>query len=252
MLDERRIQNALGERPFRWHAQTGSTNDDALDWLKRSAPAGAMVLADEQLRGRGRHGRAWRTPAGSALALSLVLRPAAEELPRLTMAGALAIAEMADAVGAPEVSLKWPNDVLAGGRKLAGVLCEAQWRGGELQGAALGLGVNVRTDFCGGDLEGRATALEQECGRRLDRAQLLTLLVGRLDCWLDDLAGERLFGAWRARLGLVDAPVVINGRRGIVVALMPDGALVLRDDEGAVHRFYSGDLMQNRRAADGR
>lgn len=252
MLDERRIRIALGERPFRWFAQTGSTNDDALDWLKRGAPSGAVVLADEQLRGRGRHGRAWHTPAGSALALSLVLRPSPEELPRLTMAGALAIADLADAVGAPQVSLKWPNDVQVRGLKLAGVLCEARWQGGELQGAVLGMGVNVRADFRGSDLEGRATALEQECGRRLERAQLLSLLMGRLDRWLADLAGERLFSAWRARLGLGDAPLAINGLRGTVVALRPDGALLLRDGRGEVHTLYSGELVQERQAADGR
>ena len=66
MLDEKRIRSAVGERPFRWYAKIGSTNAEALDWLREGAPAGALVLADEQLQGRGRHGRDWHTPAGAA------------------------------------------------------------------------------------------------------------------------------------------------------------------------------------------
>lgn len=252
MLDEARIRAVVGERPFRWYARLGSTNETALAWLRAGAPATALVLADEQLQGRGRHGRSWHTPAGAALALSLILRPAPEALPQLTMLGALAIAELADAAGAPDVRLKWPNDVQAGGRKLAGVLSEAVWQGGRLSGAVLGMGVNVQVDFRGTALERRATSLATLCGRELERAQLLALLLERLDYWLDRLGSESLFRAWRARLQLPAAPVQVQGRPAVPEGVGADGALLLRDEAGALQRLYSGELLPEHRDSDGR
>ena len=252
MLDENRIGSAVGERPFRWFARIGSTNAEALAWLRDGAPAGALVLADEQLQGRGRHGRGWHTPAGAALAVSLILRPTAKALPQVTMLGALAIAEIATAAGARDISLKWPNDVLASGRKLAGVLCEAVWQGDQLTGAVLGMGINVRVDFRGSVLEGYATSLETVCGRRLERAQLLALLLERLEYWLGQTDGESLYHAWRARLRLPTEPVQVNGLCGVPVVVAPDGALMLRDAAGALHYLHGGELLSGRQEPDGR
>ena len=252
MLDENRIRSAVGERPFRWYAKIGSTNAEALDWLRDGAPTGALVLADEQLQGRGRHGRDWHTPAGAALAVSLILRPAMEELPQMTMLGALAIAELTSAAGARDVTLKWPNDVQAEGRKLAGVLTEAVWQGGQLRGAVLGMGLNVRVDFRGSVLEGQATSLETVCGRRLERAQLLARLLQRLEHWLGQSDRESLYLAWRARLRLPTEPVQINGLCGVPEGVAPDGALMLRDAAGALHQLHSGELLPESQESDGR
>lgn len=224
----------------------------ALDWLRQGAPAGAFVVADEQTRGRGRKGRNWHTPAGSAIALSIILRPRPAALPQLTMAGALAVADLADAVGAQQVSLKWPNDVLAGRRKLAGVLSEALWQGDELRGAVLGVGVNVRVDFRGSGLQGRATSLEAECGRRLDRAHLLKMLLDRIEHWLGQQTDGCLFAAWRGRLSLPGTPVVVQGLTGVPAAVRADGSLLLRDAAGQLHTLYSGDVQAGQPGPDGR
>ena len=252
MLDENRIRSAVGERPFRWFARIGSTNAEALAWLRDGAPAGALVLADEQLQGRGRRGRGWHTPAGAALAVSLILRPTAKALPQVTMLGALAIAEIAAAAGASDVSLKWPNDVLVGGRKLAGVLCEAVWQGDQLTGAVLGMGINVRVDFRGSALEGHATSLETVCGRRLERAQLLARLLERVEHWLGQTDGESLYHAWRARLRLPTELVQINGLCGVPDDVGPDGALILRDADGSLHQLHGGELQTGHQDPDGR
>ncbi|MCY3905714.1 MAG: biotin--[acetyl-CoA-carboxylase] ligase [Anaerolineaceae bacterium] len=251
MLDEKRLRAVLGERPFRWYRETGSTNAEALDWLRQGAATGSLVLADEQSQGRGRLGRGWQTPAGAALALSMVLRPLPQDLPRLTMAGALAIAAMAEDAGATEVSLKWPNDVQVGERKLAGVLSEALWRGDRLVGAVLGMGVNVRVDFRGSALEGRAISLETACGHRLDRSRLLSLVVKHADFWLEQLDGDRLHCAWRQRVKLPARPVEVNGLRGMAEALGRDGALLLRAETGRLHKVYSGEMLPRPQVSDG-
>ena len=224
----------------------------ALDWLRQGAPAGAFVVADEQTRGRGRQGRNWHTPAGSAIAVSIILRPGPEALPQLTMAGALAIADVAEEVGAQKVCLKWPNDVLARWHKLAGVLSEALWQGNGLRGAVLGMGINVRVDFRGSGLQGRATSLEAECGRRLERAHLLKLLLDRVEHWLGQQEDGRLYTAWRGRLSLPKTPVVIEGLTGVPAAVRPDGSLLLRDAAGQMHTLYSGDMQTGQPGPDGR
>ena len=252
MLDEGKIRSIAGCRPFRWYARIGSTNGEALDWLRQGAPAGAFVVADEQLRGRGRQGRSWHTPAGSALAVSLVVRPAPDELPQLTMAGALAIADVAAAAGARQVSLKWPNDVLVGRRKLAGVLSEALWQGAELSGAVLGMGINVRVDFAGSELQGVATSLEAECGRRLDRGHLLKMLLDRVGHWLGPRGRGGLFHAWRDALALPQEQIVIGGRAGLPAGVRPDGSLLLRDGDGRLHAIYSSGESGSQPGPDGR
>ncbi len=251
MLDEGRISSVLGDRPFLWRRKTGSTNADALDWLRQGAPTGSLVLADEQLQGRGRLGRGWHTPAGAALALSIVLRPEPQDLPHLTMAGSLAIAGMADDAGARDVSLKWPNDVQVGDRKLAGVLSEALWQGDRLVGAVLGMGVNVRVDFRGSPLAGQAVSLETVCGCGLDRARLLALLVTHADRWLEQRGDDALWRAWRQRLKLPASSVEVKGLRGMVEGVGPDGALLLRAETGQLHTIYSGEALHAPKASDG-
>ena len=125
-LSLERLQASL-DRCFRYHESVDSTNDLAKDWLLAGAPAGAVVIADEQRRGRGRQGRLWHTPAGVALALSVVLRPAEEEVAAVNMIGALSVHDLAKGLGCEEVGIKWPNDVQARGKKLSGVLTENVW-----------------------------------------------------------------------------------------------------------------------------
>ena len=121
--------------PARHHASVGSTMTEAAAWAAAGAPHGAVVVAETQTAGRGRHGRTWQDVPGASLMLSVVLRPrlAPERLGLVGLAAGLALAETAEAFGASAV-VKWPNDVLAAGpdgrlAKLAGVLAEASWSG---------------------------------------------------------------------------------------------------------------------------
>ena len=154
--------------------------------LPPGAPEGAVVTADEQTAGRGRLGRRWLAPAGTSLLCSLQLRPAveSERLPELTGVAALACLEAIAALTGLEPVLKFPNDVLVGERKVAGVLAEARE---ERVVLGIGVNVNVPADELPQEVDRAATSLLVETGRELDRAELLAELLERL---------ERRYDAW--------------------------------------------------------
>ena len=238
-------QAALAETlplPYRYFERVGSTNEAAKDWLGAGAPDCAAVIADEQTAGRGRHGRAWHTPPGSALALSVILRPTADCLPRLTMLGGLAVCQLAEGLGCRDAGIKWHNDVQIGGKKVSGILAEAVWEGDRLLGAVLGIGVNVRVDFAGTALADSAISLESALGRRLDRAQLIAELLARILHWYRRMDSVALFDEWRQRLTMLNARVTANGISGRALDVCEDGALILQDDGGQRHIIHAGDL----------
>jgi BirA family biotin operon repressor/biotin-[acetyl-CoA-carboxylase] ligase len=154
--------------------------------LPPEAPEGALVTADEQTAGRGRLGRRWLAPAGTSLLCSLQLRPAveSERLPELTGVAALACLEAIAALTGLEPVLKFPNDVLVGERKVAGVLAEARE---ERVVLGIGVNVNVAAEELPQEVDRAATSLLVETGRELDRAELLAELLERL---------ERRYDAW--------------------------------------------------------
>lgn len=140
------------------HARLASALDAAHALGAAGAPAGTVVLCDEQTAGRGRDGRVWHSPAGGVW-LAVLLRPPVAAPGAIAIRAGMALADAVDALlGGPRAELKWPNDVNLDGRKLAGVLCEGRWAGSRLQWMAVGIGANVRNPIPA-DLEGRAIAL---------------------------------------------------------------------------------------------
>jgi BirA family biotin operon repressor/biotin-[acetyl-CoA-carboxylase] ligase len=246
-------QLKLTPRPVRYYEQVDSTNDIALEWLREGAEAGSVVIADEQVKGRGRLGRNWYTPPGTAVILSVILRPKAEYVSRITMLGALAVCEMVQQVPTSlytsqpekwEIGIKWPNDVWLNGRKVSGVLSEAVWEGSELQGVVLGVGVNVRINFEGTEMAEGAISIETALGKRVERLPLIAELLAQVDDWNERLGEPVLFDAWRNRLNMLGKKVTvqegtINGRAEDVDA---GGALLVRDGTGKVHRVAAGDI----------
>jgi BirA family biotin operon repressor/biotin-[acetyl-CoA-carboxylase] ligase len=238
------ITRTLSPRPVQFYPQAGSTNDLARAWLEAGAPAGAVVVADEQVQGRGRLGRTWLAPAGTALIMSVIVHPTHTALGQVTMLGAVAICDMATRVGVA-AGIKWPNDVQIDGKKLSGVLPEAVWDGERLVGVVLGIGVNIRTDFRGTPLKQTACSLEQAVGKRLDRLVLLSTLLERIETWAAQPPGT-LFAAWRDRLVTIGRAVSVeqNGQslRGTAEGVEPDGALLIRTAGGDVRRVIAGDV----------
>jgi len=230
------------------YQRVGSTNDIARRLGEAGAPAGTVVLADEQTAGRGRHGRPWHAPAGKALLLSILLRPrfpATEEatpgvLPLLVgLAVARAVDEVTGATpGATPVhaGIKWPNDVVVGGRKLAGILCEGARTGPGNAFVVVGIGVNVdqTPEDWPPDVRERATSLRLVTGRTISRADLATAIIQNV---MRVAAGE-VAAMSPEILAELESRDVLRGRRiavepgpeGIASGIARDGALLLRTD----------------------
>ena len=252
MLDESRIRAALPIGglgvPLHVLQTVGSTNDHAAELARRGAPHGTLVVADEQTSGRGRRGRQWFTPAGGALAVSLILRPAVlRDVPPAAWntVGALAVVEALRGLGA-EAALKWPNDVLLGGRKVSGILAEAVWKGDVIDYLILGIGVNVRPESVPPEAEALfpATSLEQVLGRPVDREDLLARIVGEFSVWAPKTASDDWRRAAEGRLAYRGEWVTVQDDggevRGKVVGLEWDGRLILETEGGASFRVGSG------------
>lgn len=177
-LDDKRLRQALPSwvPEVRFLPETDSTNRRAMAWAKQDAAAGSMVVADYQTAGRGRLGRTWTAPAGSSLLISMVLRPdtAPERWPLISLAAGVAVCECLAGLGL-EPGLKWPNDVLLGDRKVAGILAEAS------EGVViLGIGLNVgRVEFPE-NIASTATSLENFTGRAFNRLDVLSGLTVHL------------------------------------------------------------------------
>ena len=249
-------------------AEVGSTNDEAWDALAVDAPDGTMVVADAQTRGRGRAGRTWHTAPGKALALSVLLHQGCDRrlLGLLPLAAGLAVAQALETLGAEPV-LKWPNDVLLGGRKVAGVLCESRriqpapgyptfppGRAGAAaavrDAAVVGVGVNVAQaagDFPP-EIAETATSLAL-AGVATDRESVAAAFLDALETlWMELQAGGRaaLLAAWSARADFWGRTVTVRAPagvlRGVARALDPGGALVLVLEDGTETAALAGDL----------
>jgi len=234
-----------------WYTETSSTNDRAAAMADRGAREGTVVAANAQSAGRGRHGRSWESPPGAGLYVSVVLRPADRTVPLLTIAAGVAVAEGVQAATGLATDVKWPNDVYAHGRKVAGVLAEASSSNANrsIQHVVVGAGINIMPAAYPPEIVNRATSLEVELGRAVDRGLLLVEYLCALASRYEDLQngrGDAVIGAWRARAASMlgrrvqwDAP----GATGDGVALDIDetGALIVRTATGPI-RVTAGEV----------
>jgi len=213
-----------------------STNTTAAELARAGAPEGTLVVADHQRRGRGREGSPWLTPAGSAVAMSVVLRPAAEHPLRWTGLGALAVADSLEQEGLA-ARIKWPNDVLLGGRKVAGVLAEAAWEEDRIRHLVVGIGVNTsRGSFPPDGLSFPATCVEDHAGRAISRPRLISSIVQSLARWYAALRSAGFLQAWEDRLAFkgerVRVELAHGAREGRLLGLGPEGEARLLLDDG--------------------
>jgi BirA family biotin operon repressor/biotin-[acetyl-CoA-carboxylase] ligase len=247
-------------RTLECHASIDSTNDRARALLEELGPAahGAVVFADEQSGGRGRLGRSWHSPGGSGIAVSLALWPdlPPEELSCVPLAGSLAVAEAIRSASGAEASLKWPNDVLLGGRKVAGILVESRFQGDRLAGLVMGIGVNLSqraTDFPD-ELRPSATSLFLATGVEPEPEAFAAMLLQALQSEFD--AGKRSGSVWVRRAAARwihkrgdSLEVSLGDRliRGRFDGVSNDGALILEVD-GKQRAVHHGEVVRVRPA----
>lgn len=202
--------------------EVDSTNVRAQRLAVSGAPHGALVTAAGQSAGHGRQGRTWVTPPGRALACSLVLRDPPRLLPMLAALAVADVADRFDVAGRP-ATIKWPNDVLLDGRKVAGILAEGRPQEGWV---VLGIGINVAVadEAFPAELRAIATSLGRE---PRDVEKVLAALLERLDAWLAAPAGAAM-GAYRARDALAGREISWSGGRGTALGIADDGRLRVR------------------------
>lgn len=236
-------------RPLSVAALTGSTNDDARRAAEAGAPHGAAFIADAQSSGRGRGGHTWHSPPGQNLYISVVLRPRipAERVAPIALVVGLAVATTVERrLGdEPLLGIKWPNDVLARGRKLGGVLVEGRLRGAEVGSLVVGVGVNVRTQSFPDAIAARATSLFLLGCRDLDRATLAAQLIAAIGEAAAVFEREHLapFAADLARRdALRGARVDVSDQRGVAEGIDEEGRLLVRSDDGVLHRIAAGEV----------
>ena len=249
-----RVAARLGPfgRRILWYTETASTNDVAMSLIENGEPEGCVVAADAQSAGRGRLGRSWASPPGAGIYASLVLRPAPEIAPLVTLAAGVAVAEGIEAATGLPTRVKWPNDVfvegasgMAGGRKLAGILAESA----SPSAVALGVGINVMPAAYPPEIASRATSIESELGRAVDRGLVFAECLAAVADRYRDLQAHRFAGvisAWRARAASTfgrrvewDASGAV--RDGVAHDIDGDGALLVRTDRDVV-RVISGEV----------
>ena len=128
---------------------------------------------------------------------------------------------------------------------MSGVLPEAAWEGSRPRGAILGIGVNIRVNFDDRELRNSAISLEDVVERRLDRCELIAMLLRRIDHWYSLINSPGLVSNWKRRLSTLNQRVAIDGLRGVALDATPDGALVIRDEEGHIHQIRTDALSEN-------
>lgn len=237
-------------RALHCFAEIDSTNTTLRELAAGGAAHGTVVIADAQRRGRGRLGRSWASPAGTNLYLSALLRTAlpAERLAQLSLLAGVAVCEAVEA-WCP-AAIKWPNDVLIEGRKVAGILAEMDGAGAE-RAIIVGIGVNVNAeaDDFPAELRDKASSLRLATGAPIDRALFAARLLNHLEARYDQLGRDGfapIAAAWRERAPLIGRHIRVQEPgelvEGTVIDLADDGALRLRLADGREHRVLAGDV----------
>ena len=259
-LSARALGRALGPDGWRLEvlALTRSTNEVVAARARAGEPAGLVVVAEQQTAGRGRLGRTWTSPPRAGLTLSVLLRPELppERWPWLPLWGGVAVARALREQCGVDAVLKWPNDVLVGGRKLCGLLAEVPADGTVVLG--IGLNVTTRADELPPATGLPATSLQLAGATGTDRDPLLRALLRGLAAWYGgwrESGGDAemcgLLAAYRRHCATIGRDVRVhlpNGTElaGEVTTVDRDGQLVLRTDDGAEHRVSAGDVLHVR------
>ncbi|KZE66221.1 biotin--acetyl-CoA-carboxylase ligase [Fictibacillus phosphorivorans] len=245
--------NGTFGKKITYKSSVKSTQEIAHSLAREGAPEGSIVLADEQTGGRGRLGRAWQSPAGTGVWMSLILKPniPLQKAPQLTLLIAVAASKAIEKVAGLEAEIKWPNDILIKGKKTAGILTELQAEADSIHSVIVGIGMNVnqQTEHFSDEIAQIATSLAIEGRQTYKRAEVIGVLLQEIETLYRQYL-ENGFGVikllWEARafsLGKrITARSVTGSITGYAKGITEEGVLLLEDDRGQVHSIYSADI----------
>ncbi len=229
-----------------------STNSELKRLAEQGALEGTLVLAKEQEAGRGRRGRSWLTPAGSAVAMSLLLRPriAPEHASMITLIMGLAVARACRQLYQLEVQIKWPNDVVADGRKICGILTEMKCEGSQIDYVVVGVGINTQVEVFPAELEKTAVSLHQLIGRAPDQEELIVCCMKEFERYYEQflqtrdlsLLTEEYNELLAGRCGSVRVLEPGNEYTGIAEGINERGELQVRREDRTLVSVYAGEV----------
>ena len=233
--------------------QTTSTNDVLEKFARDGVKEGVVVFAESQTKGRGRLGRKWISPERKGLWFSILLRPdlRPQETTQLTVASAIALRRAVKTVTGLAAEIKWPNDLLIGGKKIVGILTEMSAEVDRVRHIILGIGVDVNQDVAEFPVELRkiATSLKIETGAEISRAELAVEIMRELDADYARICGGKFSAVadeWEAACATIGRNVSVQTGvqkiRGRAEALDDDGALLVRTEHGHLERIIGGDV----------
>ena len=255
LLRQRLKGSLFGKRIYHFF-KTDSTNRVALELGHAGEPEGAVVLAEEQTAGRGRAGRAWISDRATGLYVTLLLRPklAPVQAPLLTMMAGLSARSAVQTLTGLAVDLKWPNDLLIGGKKTGGILTEMHAEPGQIRFVIVGIGLNVNQEKFSGEVAETATSLRLETGKLQSRMELLARLLREFESDYNRLLREGVASVVE-RFEAVSSYAkgkrvrVTNGTEsyaGTTAGLGPEGLLQVQRDDGKLMTVIAGDVAEAR------
>ncbi|HZE21944.1 MAG TPA: biotin--[acetyl-CoA-carboxylase] ligase [Desulfobaccales bacterium] len=246
--------------PVHYFGALDSTNDLAKELAAQGAPEGTLVVAEAQTGGRGRLGRQWHSPAGVGLYASLVLRPLLPplELPQITLTTAVAVVRAVRRAAGVTPGIKWPNDLLLHGKKLAGILTEMETESDRIRHVVIGLGLNVNNPEVPPELAATATSLTLATGRSFSRVRLLQAWLEEFETLYDRFLNQgfpEILAEWKTCAVTLGHEVTVRqGPRefsGLALDVTHDGALLLRTASGEIMRVTSGEIAPSPMAGPG-
>ncbi|HSA30176.1 MAG TPA: biotin--[acetyl-CoA-carboxylase] ligase [Candidatus Omnitrophota bacterium] len=233
----------------------GSTMDLAALYADRGAEHGSLFCAETQTRGRGRLGRQWSSPCGEGIYASLLLRPGIPLIgsPKMVFVAGVALCDAVSSLTGLDVHIKWPNDLLLGTKKLAGILTELRAESGRIERLIIGIGMNVNTPKK--ELPPQATSLFAESGKKYSRVRILSDFLFCCERQYERVLKEGfdpLLLDWKKRCRLWGERVVVEmdkvSLQGVVTDLASDGGLIMKMDDGREKKIVTGDILRLRKS----
>ncbi|MCD8336021.1 MAG: biotin--[acetyl-CoA-carboxylase] ligase [Lachnospiraceae bacterium] len=253
-----RLHSCWAAQQVYYYEAIDSTNNEAKRLAEKGAVSGTLVVAEEQLQGKGRRGRSWVTPARTAIAMSLILRPGLfenvrlqpEHAPMLTLVMGMAVAAACRDVCGVEVGIKWPNDVVAGGKKICGILTEMSCEMDYINYVVIGIGINTGVEQFPPELSQTAVSLHTLMGCRPDRAKLIDVCMEKFEQYYDRFMETQdfthLLEEYNALLlGKGDRVRVLSPGwefEGISCGINTRGELMVRRRDGTVESVFAGEV----------